>query len=135
MPMWAALRPYIALEFRAGGGKLRVRVLERPGLWLLPAELDRLVAEMRRVVGSLGIGDLEYGILSGDPRHLERAILTLSIPARPGTITSSRPSIPMATRADLRCSARRARSMPAARRRRCSRSSGRARIRRWAPRP
>jgi GNAT superfamily N-acetyltransferase len=77
MPTWAALRPYIALEFRAGGGKLRVRVLERPGLWLGPAELERLVDQMRRVVGSLGIGDLDYGILSGERRHLDRAILTM----------------------------------------------------------
>ncbi len=77
MSTWAALRPYIALEFRAGSGKLRVRVLERPGLWLEARELERLVADLRRVVGSLGIGDLEYGILSGERRHLDHAILTL----------------------------------------------------------
>src|SRR6266571_3066382 len=74
---WAAFRPYIALEFQAGGGRLRVRVLERPGLWLPPAELDRLVADLQRVVASLGIGDLPYGLLSADRRHLDRAILTL----------------------------------------------------------
>ena len=78
MPMpWAALRPYISLEFLAGSGHLRVRVLERPGLWLPPAELERLVSDMRRVVASLGVGDLPYGILSGEHRHLDRAILTL----------------------------------------------------------
>jgi hypothetical protein len=78
MPMpSAALRPYIALEFIAGSGKFRVRILERPGLWLAPIELERIVADMRRVVNSLGIGDLPYGILSGDRRHLDRAILTL----------------------------------------------------------
>ena len=40
-------------------------------------ELERLVSDMRRVVGSLGIGDLEYGILSGERSHLDRAILTI----------------------------------------------------------
>ena len=73
----AALRPYISLEFAAGGGGLRARVLERPGLWLEAEERDRLVAGMRRVVESLGIGDLPYGLLSGDPRLMERAILTV----------------------------------------------------------
>ena len=73
----AALRPYISLEFAAGGGALRARVLERPGLWLSAEEQDRLIGEMRRVVGSLGIGDLPYGILSGDRRLMDRAILTL----------------------------------------------------------
>ena len=67
----------LSLEFGAGGGQLRVRVLERPGLWLPPFAQERLIADMRRVVGSLGIGDLPYGLLSGDQRHLDRAILTL----------------------------------------------------------
>ena len=73
----AALRPYISLEFAAGGGGLRARVLERPGLWLEAEEQDRLVAGMRRVVESLGIGDLPYGLLSGDRQLMERAILTV----------------------------------------------------------
>jgi GNAT superfamily N-acetyltransferase len=73
----AALRPYISLEFAAGGGALRARVLERPGLWLAAEEQDRLIAEMRRVVGSLGIGELPYGLLSGDRELMKRAILTV----------------------------------------------------------
>ena len=77
MGSWAAPRPHIALEFSAGGGKLRVRVLERPGLWLEKPELDRLVEEVRTVVRSLGVGDLPYGILTGEKRHLDRLILTL----------------------------------------------------------
>lgn len=74
---WATGHPYIALEFQAGGGAWRVRVLERPGRWLPPDEQARVVDHMRRVVASLGIGDLDYGILSGDRSHLDRAILTL----------------------------------------------------------
>ena len=77
MGSWAAPRPHIALEFSAGGGKLRVRVLERPGLWLEKPELDRLVEEVRTVVRSLRVGDLSYGILTGEKRHLDRLILTL----------------------------------------------------------
>ena len=73
----AALRPYISLAFVAGGGALRARVLERPGLWLEPDELDRIIAGMRSVVASLGIGDLPYGLLSGDRALMDRAILTL----------------------------------------------------------
>jgi hypothetical protein len=75
-PPAAATSP-ISLEFTAGGGQLRVRVLERPGLWLPAGQQERLVGDMRRVVGSLGIGDLPYGLLSGDRPHLERAILTM----------------------------------------------------------
>jgi hypothetical protein len=56
---------------------MRVRVLERPGLWMAASEQERLIAGMRRVVGSLGIGDLSYGLLSGEHPHLEGAVLTL----------------------------------------------------------
>ena len=73
----AALRPYISLEFAAGGGALRARVLERPGLWQTPEEQDALIADLRRVVSSLGIGELPYGLLGDDRSLLERAILTL----------------------------------------------------------
>jgi hypothetical protein len=73
----AALRPYISLEFLAGGGAFRARVLERPGLWLDPDELARLIEGMRGVVAALGIGELPYGVLSGDRSLLDRAILTL----------------------------------------------------------
>jgi len=68
---------HISLEFTAGRGRLRARVLERPGLWLPPAEQDRLVEHLRHVVTSLGIGDLPYGLMSGDSPRLDRAILTL----------------------------------------------------------
>jgi hypothetical protein len=73
----AALRPYISLSFIAGGGAFRARVLERPGLWLDPAQQQRLIEAMRGVVASLEIGDLEYGLLSDDGRLMDRAILTL----------------------------------------------------------
>jgi hypothetical protein len=78
MPMpRASKHPYIDLDFQAGGGTLRVRILERPGRWVPPDEQEHLVEGMRRVLASLGIGDLKYGILSGDRSELDRAILTV----------------------------------------------------------
>ena len=73
----AARGSYMALEFVARGGRLRVRVLERPGLWLEPRELERLVEDVRTVVNSLGVGQLAYGVATGEKRHLDRLILTL----------------------------------------------------------
>jgi hypothetical protein len=73
----AARANHISLEFLAGRNQFRVRVLERPGLWLSLNQQRQLVADMRRVVASLGIGDLPYGLLAGDPPQLDGAILTL----------------------------------------------------------
>lgn len=73
----AARANHISLEFLAGRNQFRVRVLERPGLWLSVNQQRQVVADMRRVVASLGIGDLPYGLLAGDPPQLDRAILTL----------------------------------------------------------
>jgi hypothetical protein len=80
----AARGSRIDLEFAAGGGQLRARVLERPGLWLDPPALAHLVGQLRTVVGSLGIGDLPYGVLSGEKRWLDRLILTLIEDRRTG---------------------------------------------------
>ncbi len=76
---------HISLEFLAGHNQFRVRILERPGLWTSLNEQRRLIAEMRRVVASLGIGELPYGLLAGDPPQLDRAILTLIEDRETGT--------------------------------------------------
>jgi len=68
---------HLSLEFTAGRGRLRARVLERPGLWMPNVEQERLLGDLRRVVTSLRIGDLPYGLLSGDRSRLDRAIVTL----------------------------------------------------------
>src|SRR5689334_19709393 len=73
----AARAGHISLEFLAGRNQFRVRVLERPGLWMSVLQQRQLVADMRRVVASLGIGELPYGLLAGNPPQLDRAILTL----------------------------------------------------------
>ena len=56
---------------------VRVRVIERPGLWMEPAELNALLATFRGIVVD-GIGnDLQYGVLSGDIQRLRNAVITV----------------------------------------------------------
>jgi GNAT superfamily N-acetyltransferase len=63
----------------------RVRILERPGRWMSEADLDRLVADLQRVVrASTPAGSLDYGIASGDRTRLDSAIVTL-VSTRDGT--------------------------------------------------
>ncbi|MCO4865567.1 hypothetical protein MKD38_28090 [Cupriavidus sp. WGlv3] len=67
---------YLDLSLNAGR-TVRIRVVERPGMWMEPARLDAMLAEMRGIV-QRGIGkDLDYGVLSGDPERLRRAVITL----------------------------------------------------------
>jgi len=65
--MWKALfrssTSDLDLRFKSGGGAQIVRVIGRPGLWMAPEELAKLVADLRGIVAALGIGDLEYGVL------------------------------------------------------------------------
>ena len=57
---------------------LRVRVVERPGLWMSPDELRDIVDDLRTVASStLKGGSLDYGVLSGEPDRLDHAILTV----------------------------------------------------------
>jgi hypothetical protein len=56
---------------------VRIRVIENPGLWMSPDEIARVLEAMRDLVRR-GIGqDLDYGVLSGDPERLRRAVVTL----------------------------------------------------------
>lgn len=77
-------RPYLN-ETVSGHDGARVRILERPGLWMADAELDHVVADLQRVVrASTPAGSLDYGIASGDHALLNRAIITM-VSARDGT--------------------------------------------------
>ena len=54
-----------------------IRVIEFPGRWMKPEQIEHLLGEMRQIVRN-GIGhDLEYGILTGDPERLRQGIVTL----------------------------------------------------------
>jgi len=72
------------LRFKSGGGAQIVRVIGRPGLWMAPDELAKLVNDLRGIVAALGIGDLEYGVLSGDKDRLDCAVLTVIYDAKSG---------------------------------------------------
>jgi hypothetical protein len=54
------------------------RVIERPGLWMTPKELARLLEEMRALAARATPGDsLGYGVLSGAQDRLDNSVLTL----------------------------------------------------------
>ncbi|MCA1457394.1 hypothetical protein I6F35_30085 [Bradyrhizobium sp. BRP22] len=73
----ALSQPTIDLSLRTHAG-LRTRIVERPGASLAPAELDALVAQLRAVAAkTLPQQSLTYGIFSGEPERLARAIVTL----------------------------------------------------------
>lgn len=70
-------RPYLNETVSARGGG-RIRIVERPGRWMSPDEVDRLVADLRTVVrASIPTGSLDYGAASGDPGRLDASIITL----------------------------------------------------------
>lgn len=73
----SAGRRYLDLEL-ATGSQVRTRIVERPGLWMPTADVDRLVADLRTVVHrSLPSESLDYGVLSGSQDRLNHAIITL----------------------------------------------------------
>jgi hypothetical protein len=73
----ALSQPSIDLILRTHAG-LITRIVERPGLSLSETELDELVSQLRIVAGkTLPQQSLAYGIFSGKPERLSRAIVTL----------------------------------------------------------
>jgi len=57
---------------------MRVRILERPGLWMPEPELARLVDDLQSVVrASVPAGDLAYGAASGSRERLNGSVLTV----------------------------------------------------------
>jgi hypothetical protein len=75
---WNAFsQPTIDLTLRTHAG-LVTRIVESPGRSLSEAELDALVSQLRIVAGkTLPAGSLTYGIFSGEPERLSRAVVTL----------------------------------------------------------
>lgn len=65
------------LEIRTGKG-YRTRIVERPGLWMAPAELAALSTDLVEIAShTLPSGSLSYGVFSGDPRRLGSSVITL----------------------------------------------------------
>jgi hypothetical protein len=69
-------RKHIDFEFSVND-EVRARVLERPGLWMSKGKLQAILDEMRAVVATTVDGGLEYGVLSGDKRRLDAALISL----------------------------------------------------------
>jgi len=73
----ALSQPTIDLTLRTHAG-LRTRIVERPGLSLQKSEFDALVSQLRVVAArTLPQQSLTYGIFSGEPERLARAVVTL----------------------------------------------------------
>jgi hypothetical protein len=69
-------RKYLDFEFPVKN-EARLRIVERPGLWMSHAALDRLLADVRQVVKTVVPSGLDYGVLGGDKRRLYNAILSI----------------------------------------------------------
>ena len=68
---------YLDVELSVANNQ-RARVVECPGLWMSPDELQDLVEDLRTVAASsLEGGALEYGVLTGNSDCLDRAVLTV----------------------------------------------------------
>ena len=73
----AASQRFMNISLGIPGG-YRVRIFERPGLWMPSDELDNLVADLRDVASkTLPVGDLMYGVFAGDRDRLEHSLITL----------------------------------------------------------
>ncbi len=58
--------------------RFRLRIVERPGVSLAPDALQSLRQDIRDVAArTLADGDLQYGVLSGDPERLASAVITV----------------------------------------------------------
>lgn len=67
---------YLDVRFRTRG-KSRARIVEYPGRWMAPAELEKLVEDIRTVIrAGIPSGELDYGVVS-DPERLDHAVLTI----------------------------------------------------------
>jgi GNAT superfamily N-acetyltransferase len=73
----ALSQPTIDLTLRTGARQL-TRIVESPGLSLPRDELDALVAQLHMVAAkTLPQESLTYGVFSGEPERLARAVITL----------------------------------------------------------
>lgn len=68
---------HLDLAFSPARG-VETRIVDRPGLWMAPDALARLVEDIRTVAAeTLPVGELTYGVLGGDPERLKASVLTV----------------------------------------------------------
>ena len=59
-------------------GGARVRIVERPGMWMAAEDQRALVADLQTVLrAAIPAGSLDYGAASGDPERLASSVLTI----------------------------------------------------------
>jgi hypothetical protein len=81
-------RRYLDLSLPVGQSR-RIRILERPGLWMAPDQLAQLTGRLRAIASrTLDDKDLQYGIFSGDKTRLQSSFITL--------VTDSKTAAPIA---------------------------------------
>ncbi|MDB5530073.1 MAG: hypothetical protein JWR51_3176 [Devosia sp.] len=77
-------RRFLDLSLPVGQSR-RMRIIERPGLWMKPEALAELVGKLRQIASrTLADKDLEYGIFSGDKSRLESTFITLVTDSKSG---------------------------------------------------
>lgn len=69
-------RQYLDVTIRSGN--LRVRIIERPALWMDDAALATLQGQLRLIASkTLPAGDLTYGVFAPDGERLRETVITL----------------------------------------------------------
>ena len=77
-------RRYLDLSLPVGQSR-RMRIVERPGLWMAPDRLATLVGQLRQIASrTFADKDREYGIFSGDTSRLESTFVTLVTDSQTG---------------------------------------------------
>jgi hypothetical protein len=74
-------RKYLDFEFTVRD-EARLRIIERPGLWMDAPRLAAILEELREVVRTTIPGGLHYGVLSGEKRRLDNAIISILYESR-----------------------------------------------------
>jgi len=69
-------RRHMDVTLKQPGG-LRVRIMERPGLWMDDDTLAAMTEDLRKVARRTLTGELAYGVFSGERDRLEQTIITL----------------------------------------------------------
>ena len=74
---WKIAAKYLNLELNATRD-LRIRIVERPGIWMTREDLGQMLADLRTVAGSvLADRELDYGVLTGAKDRLDGVVVTL----------------------------------------------------------
>jgi len=77
-------RRFLDLSLPVGQSR-RMRIIERPGLWMTEDRLTTLVGQLRQIASrTLADKDLAYGIFSGDKSRLQSTFITLVTDSKTG---------------------------------------------------